>query len=93
VINGKVFDMDRVDFTVKRGTTETWLIKSSDPTGVKHNFHLHLVQFRVLERGGGPPHPSDAGPKDTIPITAGGEDRSPGPSDRVALTRLPELRT
>ncbi|MFJ8965515.1 multicopper oxidase family protein [Lentzea sp. NPDC102401] len=71
VINGKVFDMDRVDFTVKRGTTETWLIKSSDPTGVKHNFHLHLVQFRVLERGGGPPHPSDAGLKDTIPITAG----------------------
>ncbi|MFJ5989056.1 multicopper oxidase family protein [Lentzea sp. NPDC092896] len=71
VINGKIFDMDRVDFTVKRGTTETWLIKSSDPTGVKHNFHLHLVQFRVLERGGGPPHPSDAGLKDTIPITAG----------------------
>lgn len=71
VINGKVFDMDRVDFTIKRGTTETWLIKSSDPVGVKHNFHLHLVQFRVLERNGGPPLPSDAGLKDTIPITAG----------------------
>ncbi|MDT7785874.1 MAG: hypothetical protein QOF58_4293 [Pseudonocardiales bacterium] len=71
VINGKVFDMDRVDFTIKRGTTETWLIKSSDPTGVKHNFHLHLVQFRVLERNGGPPLPGDAGLKDTIPITAG----------------------
>jgi spore coat protein A len=71
VINGKVFDMDRVDFTIKRGATETWLIKSSDPTGVKHNFHLHLVQFRVLERNGGPPLPGDAGLKDTIPITAG----------------------
>ncbi|WP_112274696.1 multicopper oxidase family protein [Lentzea terrae] len=71
VINGKVFDMDRVDFTIKRGSTETWLIKSSDPAGVKHNFHLHLVQFRVLERNGGPPLPSDAGLKDTIPISAG----------------------
>jgi len=70
-INGKVFDMDRVDFTIKRGATETWLIKSSDPTGVKHNFHLHLVQFRVLERNGGPPLPGDAGLKDTIPIVAG----------------------
>ncbi|ANZ38933.1 bilirubin oxidase [Lentzea guizhouensis] len=71
VINGKVFDMDRVDFTIKRGATETWLIKSSDPAGVKHNFHMHLVQFRVLERNGGAPLPSDLGLKDTIPITAG----------------------
>ncbi|MFI6099716.1 multicopper oxidase family protein [Lentzea sp. NPDC051213] len=71
LINGKVFDMDRVDITVKRGATETWLIKSSDPVGVKHNFHLHLVQFRVLERNGGPPLPSDLGLKDTVPIMGG----------------------
>jgi len=71
MINGKTFEMDRVDLTVKRGTSEIWNVHSTDPDGVHHTFHLHLVQFRVLERGGLPPQPSEAGWKDTVRIVPG----------------------
>jgi spore coat protein A len=70
-INGKPYDDNRIDFTIKRGTTEIWTITSTDPPGVRHTFHMHLVQFRVLDRNGKPPLQSDAGLKDTVYLTAG----------------------
>jgi len=71
VVNGKVFDEKRVDFTIKQGSTEIWTLTSSDPKGTKHSFHMHLVQFRVLERNGKPPSASEAGLKDTVSLIAG----------------------
>jgi spore coat protein A, manganese oxidase len=69
LINGKPYDPNRVDFTIKRGTTEIWRIYNGDGQfNADHNFHLHLEQFRVLDRDGAPPWPSDAGRKDTVPI-------------------------
>lgn len=70
-VNGKQFDPDRVDFTIKKGTTEVWTVTSTDPPGVRHTFHLHLTQFQVLERNGKAPLRSDRGLKDTIYLTAG----------------------
>ncbi len=71
-INGKSYDPDRIDFTVKRGTTEIWNVTNGDTEfGIHHNFHLHLVQFRVLDRDGKPPTADDAGRKDTVPIAPG----------------------
>lgn len=71
VVNGRMFDENRVDFTVKRGTSEIWTVRSSDPVGMQHSFHLHLAQFRVLDRGGKPPVGGETGLKDTIRVTAG----------------------
>jgi spore coat protein A len=69
-INGKAFDHNRIDTTVAWGTSEVWTVTNASAT-IPHNFHLHLVQFRVLERDGGPPSPAEAGLKDTVLIFPG----------------------
>ncbi|CRK56725.1 Multicopper oxidase [Alloactinosynnema sp. L-07] len=71
LVDNKMFDPDRVDITTKLGTTEIWSVTSTDPPGVFHTFHLHLVQFRVLDRDGRPPAPHETGWKDTITFAAG----------------------
>lgn len=63
-INGERMDMSRIDTTLTRGTTETWVVHNID--GMPHNFHVHDVQFRVLDYDGSPPPPELAGAKDTI---------------------------
>lgn len=69
-VNGRPFDGSRVDFTVKRGSSEIWLVSNGDPE-FDHNFHMHLTQFLVLDRDGGRPLPDDNGFKDTITVPAG----------------------
>ncbi|MEU8617679.1 multicopper oxidase domain-containing protein [Streptomyces sp. NPDC048623] len=69
-INGRMYDPERVDTTVAFGTSEIWNVSNAN-TRAAHNFHLHLVQFRVLERGGRPVHPTEAGLKDTVRVAAG----------------------
>ncbi|MFE9772473.1 multicopper oxidase family protein [Streptomyces sp. NPDC005931] len=68
-INGRSMDMGRVDETVTRGTTEVWTIRNSN--GMPHNFHVHDVQFRVVEVNGSAPPPSLRGPKDTVFVPHG----------------------
>lgn len=63
-INGRSMVMDRVDETVTRGTTEVWTVRNSN--GMPHNFHVHDVQFRVLEVNGESPPAALRGPKDTV---------------------------
>ncbi|MGY1580934.1 multicopper oxidase family protein [Streptomyces sp. MN13] len=63
-INGREMAMNRVDETVVRGTTETWTVRNAN--GMPHNFHVHDVQFRVLEVNGEAPPPELRGPKDTV---------------------------
>jgi spore coat protein A, manganese oxidase len=80
LINGKPFDPERVDFRVRRGSTEIWRIVNGDGDfGFLHNLHTHLVHFRALDRDGAPPTADDAGLKDTIAIP-------PGKSVRVRMT-------
>lgn len=62
-INGRPFDMDRIDQRVRLGDTEIWEV-SSDM--VAHPFHIHGVHFEVLSRGGRPPTARDAGLRDTV---------------------------
>ncbi len=68
-INGRKMDMSRVDETVTRGTAETWTLRNND--GMPHNFHVHDVQFRVLDINGSAPPPPLRGPKDTVFIPSG----------------------
>lgn len=81
LIDGKLFDATRVDARIRHGATETWKINNVDTDfgGVNHTFHLHLVQFRVLDRDGVPAGPAEAGWKDTVLIR-------PGRSVRVQAT-------
>ena len=73
LINGKTFDPYRVDFTVKQGSTEIWeIFNDPSPIPIPHSLHLHLVQFRVLDRNGVPVRAWEAYPKDTV-YTAPGE--------------------
>ena len=52
LINGRVMDPARVDFSAKLGTTEIWTIENL--VGMDHPFHLHGFQFQVLDRNGVP---------------------------------------
>lgn len=52
LINGKMMDMDRIDFTAKLDATEIWEIENI--VGMDHPFHLHGFQFQVIDRNGVP---------------------------------------
>jgi FtsP/CotA-like multicopper oxidase with cupredoxin domain len=62
-INGKPFDMKRIDVETKLGTTEVWEIVS---VGMAHPFHVHGALFRILSIEGAPPAPHLTGWKDVV---------------------------
>ena len=62
-INGKAFDMNRIDERVKLSASEIWEISGET---MRHPFHIHGVHFEVLNRGGGKPDLLDLGPRDTV---------------------------
>ncbi len=68
-INGNAMDMNRIDEIVKVGEPEIWEIENAGP--MKHPFHVHNTQFRVLDRNGQLPPKNELGLKDTILINAG----------------------
>ncbi|MFD7906371.1 multicopper oxidase family protein [Kitasatospora sp. NPDC059747] len=70
MIDGKTYDPDRVDAAITHGTSEVWTVTNANKD-VPHNFHLHLVQFRVLQRNGQPPGPEECGLKDTVRLLPG----------------------
>ncbi|OHX13022.1 copper oxidase [Chromobacterium sphagni] len=51
LINGKIFDMDRVDFVGKAGQVEEWEVDNQ--ADMDHPFHLHGTQFQVVARHDG----------------------------------------
>lgn len=69
-IDGKTYDPDRVDSLVRHGASEIWTVTNPNKI-VPHNFHMHLVQFRVLERNGKEPDPGEVGLKDTVMLMPG----------------------
>jgi FtsP/CotA-like multicopper oxidase with cupredoxin domain len=75
-INGERMDVGRIDTVVAVDTTEVWEITNG--SGNPHNFHIHDVQFRVLDLDDDPPPPHLNGPKDTMFIP-------PGSTVRVAV--------
>ncbi len=69
MINNAHFDMDVINEYVPFGTTEIWELRNETP--ISHPFHIHNVQFRVLDINGAPPPASHAGRKDVILVPAG----------------------
>lgn len=63
-INGKLMDMMRIDEIVHLNDIEIWEITNGG--GQPHPFHIHDIQFLILDRNGTPPAPSESGWKDTV---------------------------
>lgn len=75
-INGKQMDMNRIDEEVQLGATEIWEITNTNSgmmgrMGMPHPFHVHGVQFQVLERNGEKPAENEQGWKDTVLLMPG----------------------
>ena len=68
-INGKSMDHGRVDEIVQTGSTEIWEIKNQ--SAIFHPFHIHGVQFQILERDGSTPPANEQGWKDTVNVDPG----------------------
>ncbi len=77
-INGRPFDMDRIDETVPFDETEVWSFVNE--SNFPHPVHLHATHFRVLSRTGGRGEVFawERGRKDTVLL-------NPGETVRVAL--------
>jgi FtsP/CotA-like multicopper oxidase with cupredoxin domain len=62
-INGRPFDMARLDLRAAMGTTERWIVAGQM---MGHPFHVHGVRFRVASENGRQPRPENSGWKDTV---------------------------
>lgn len=73
-LNGRQFDMDRIDDDVAEGEVEIWEISTNRSMmmgSAGHPFHIHGTQFQVLSRNGEEPYLNEKGWKDTIFVHAG----------------------
>jgi FtsP/CotA-like multicopper oxidase with cupredoxin domain len=69
LFNGKAFDPQRVDASVKLGQIEDWDLVNVDSDRMDHPFHLHVNPFQVVSRDG-QPEPYRAW-KDTVLVRSG----------------------
>ena len=78
-INGKRMAMDRIDERVALGSVETWVLDNPrrGMMQIPHSFHLHDVQFLIIDINGVAPPPQLSGWKDTVLLW---------PGDRVRIT-------
>lgn len=72
-INGNKFDPNRIDFTQKLNQKEVWEIENVKDKmgGMKHPFHIHGTQFKVLSVDGEKPPKDMRGKKDVISLEPG----------------------
>lgn len=68
-LNNKSFHMDSINEVVYLNTTEIWTIVNK--TLVAHPFHMHDIQFNILEKNGQAPIPSEKGWKDVVLVMPG----------------------
>lgn len=76
LINGVPMDINRIDQTIMLGDTEIWevtnntTVQGTQPP-LAHPFHVHDIQFQVLNRDGSEPPANERGWKDTVLIKRG----------------------
>lgn len=68
-LNNKTFHMDSINQIVHLNTTEIWTLVNK--TLVAHPFHIHDIQFNIIEKSGSPPAPSETGWKDVVLVMPG----------------------
>ncbi len=72
-LNGKKFDMQRIDDRQRLGTVEYWDVSNTNDKvgGMIHPYHMHATQFRIVSRNGHAPYPNELGLKDTVAVNPG----------------------
>jgi len=63
-INDKTFDMDSINISIPLNSTEIWTLVNK--THIAHPFHIHDVQFNVIEKSGVTPPLTEQGWKDVV---------------------------
>jgi blue copper oxidase len=66
VINNVPFNMDSINYTIPLNNIEIWSITNHSP--IAHPFHIHDVQFYILDRSGVPAAANERGRKDVVMI-------------------------
>lgn len=69
LINGSAFDMMVINYEVPLDNVEIWSLTNQTP--IAHPFHIHDVQFFILDINGNPPPPQLAGYNDVVLVPAG----------------------
>lgn len=64
VINGIPFSMDKINYTIPLNNTEIWELRNQ--TLIAHPFHIHDVQFYLLDRNGNQVPLNERGRKDVV---------------------------
>ncbi len=63
-INNTTFNMDSINIHVPLNSTEIWTLKNN--TLIAHPFHIHDIQFNVIEKNGTTPPVTEQGWKDVV---------------------------
>ena len=65
-INGVSMDLTVINEVVNLDDTEIWEL--TNETNTPHPFHIHDIQFYILDRNGQPPPPNEQGRKDVVMV-------------------------
>lgn len=68
-MNNRTFDMDSINEVVHLNTTEIWTLVNK--TLVAHPFHIHDIEFNLVEKSGQPPMSYEKGWKDVVLVLPG----------------------
>lgn len=68
-VNGRLFDLNRVDAVVKKGTAEIWNLMGGAGPDWSHPIHIHLEEFRIIGRNGGGVPADERGRKDVVKLS------------------------
>jgi blue copper oxidase len=68
LINHKFFDITRIDYHVPLDNVEIWQLTST--SNFSHPFHIHDVEFSILDINGAAPPPEQQGWKDVVLLQA-----------------------
>jgi len=71
--NDSTFNMNRIDYVIPLNNIEIW--KLVNKTMVAHPFHIHDVQFFILDHDTTRPAPEESGQKDVILVPPGDSAR------------------
>ncbi len=69
LINNASFNMSIINYTIPLNNIEIWSLTNQTP--ISHPFHIHDVQFFILDINGNPPPPELQGLNDVVLVPAG----------------------
>lgn len=87
-VNGRLFDVTRVDATIKRGAVERWNLQGMGMWS--HPIHLHMEEFRILARGDAARTAIERGRKDMVQL-GNGMTGAIAPSSASIIVRFRDM--